>query len=352
MKMTKKVFAALALIAAVSLAGCGNSANSTNTANTKDAASSTAKSTDNKDAASSAAKTTDNKNAKKIRFATGGTTGTYYAYGGVISQTLQEVLPDISLTVHSSGASKANIFEIVDGEADMALVQNDVADYAYKGTDLFEKDGPSKGFSALGGAYSEVVQVVANSSINSIADLKGKTVSVGDAGSGTEFNARQLLDAYGLSFNDIKVQNLSFGDSAEALKDGKIDAFFCVAGAPTTAVVELATTNSIHVLSVDEDKMQVLKSKYPFYTEYKIPAGTYKGVDNEVTSAAVKATFIVSDKLDEDTVYQMTKAIFENKSKIAHAKAEQLDPKFAVEGITIPFHPGAQKYYKEVGAMK
>ena len=227
MKMTKKVFAALALIAAVSLAGCGNS---TNTTNTKDAASSTAKSTDNKDAASSAAKTTDNKNAKKIRFATGGTTGTYYAYGGVISQTLQEVLPDISLTVHSSGASKANIFEIVDGEADMALVQNDVADYAYKGTDLFEKDGPSKGFSALGGAYSEVVQVVANSSINSIADLKGKTVSVGDAGSGTEFNARQLLDAYGLSFNDIKVQNLSFGDSAEALKDGKIDAFFCVAG--------------------------------------------------------------------------------------------------------------------------
>ena len=112
MKMTKKVFAALALIAAVSLAGCGNS---TNTTNTKDAASSTAKSTDNKDAASSAAKTTDNKNAKKIRFATGGTTGTYYAYGGVISQTLQEVLPDISLTVHSSGASKANIFEIVDG---------------------------------------------------------------------------------------------------------------------------------------------------------------------------------------------------------------------------------------------
>ena len=343
MKMTKKVFAALTLIAAVSLAGCGNSANSTNTANTKDAASSTAKSTDNKDAASSAAKTTDNKNAKKIRFATGGTTGTYYAYGGVISQTLQEILPD---------ASKANIFEIVDGEADMALVQNDVADYAYKGTDLFEKDGPSKGFSALGGAYSEVVQVVANSSINSIADLKGKTVSVGDAGSGTEFNARQLLDAYGLSFNDIKVQNLSFGDSAEALKDGKIDAFFCVAGAPTTAVVELATTNSIHVLSVDEDKMKVLQSKYPFYTEYKIPAGTYKGVDNEVTSAAVKATFIVSDKLDEDTVYQMTKAIFENKSKIAHAKAEQLDPKFAVEGITIPFHPGAQKYYKEVGAMK
>ena len=352
MKMTKKVFAALTLIAAVSLAGCGNSANSTNTANTKDAASSTAKSTDNKDAASSAAKTTDNKNAKKIRFATGGTTGTYYAYGGVISQTLQEILPDISLTVHSSGASKANIFEIVDGEADMALVQNDVADYAYKGTDLFEKDGPSKGFSALGGAYSEVVQVVANPSINSIADLKGKTVSVGDAGSGTEFNAHQLLDAYGLSFNDIKVQNLSFGDSELALKDGKIDAFFCVAGAPTTAVVELATTNSIHVLSVDEDKMKVLQSKYPFYTEYKIPAGTYKGVDNEVTSAAVKATFIVSDKLDEDTVYQMTKAIFENKSKIAHAKAEQLDPKFAVEGITIPFHPGAQKYYKEVGAMK
>lgn len=286
-----------------------------------------------------------------IKVATGGTTGTYYAYSGVVAQTVSEQLQDVTLKVHSSGASKANIFEVVDGDADMAIVQNDVAYYATQGIDLFEKDGKQEGFSVLGAVYSEVVQIVANSNINSVEDLRGKTVSIGDAGSGCEFNAHQILEAYGMTIDDIKVQNLSFGDSAEALKDGKIDAFFCVAGAPTTAVVELSTTNNIHILNIDSAALEYLKENYPFYTEYIVPAGSYKGVDEDTTSVAVKATYIVSDKLSEDVVYNITKTIFDNPEKIVHDKASELDKNYAVSGISMPFHPGAEKYFKEVGAL-
>lgn len=287
-----------------------------------------------------------------IKLATGGTTGTYYAFGGVVAQTMAQLVPEVAINVHSSGASKANIFEIADGIADMAIVQNDVAYYAYNGTDLFEGDGKTTDFSVLGAAYAETVQIIAKDSINGIEDLKGKVVSVGDAGSGTEFNSRQILEAYGMTFDDIKVQNLGFGDSAQAFKDGKVDAFFCVAGIPTTAIVELATTNDVKMLSIDTDRIATLKEKYPFYTEQTIAGGTYNKIDADITSVAVKATFIVSNKLAEDTVYNLTKAIYENPDKISHAKAAELSANYAVEGISIPFHPGAEKYFKEVGALK
>lgn len=289
---------------------------------------------------------------ESLKMATGGTTGTYYSYGGAVAQALSENLEGIKIGVHSSGASKANILEIADKDADIAIVQNDVAYYAYNGTDLFDSE-KVQSFSVLGGVYAEVCQIISKTDIQSIEDLKGKVVSVGDAGSGVEFNARQILEVYGLSFDDIKKQNLSFGDSAEALKDGKIDAFFCVAGAPTTAVVELATTNEIDLLSIDADKAAALKEKYPFYTDYTIPSGTYKGIDVDKASVAVKATFIVSNDLSEDTVYKITKALYADaKDKIVHDKAKELSPEYAVSGISIPFHPGAEKYYKEAGALK
>ncbi len=287
-----------------------------------------------------------------IKIATGGTTGTYYAYSGVVAESLNKQLEDINLKIHSSGASKANIFEIADGDTDMAIVQNDVAYYAYNGIDLFEKDGKEEGFSVLGGVYAEVVQVISNKNITDISQLKGKTVSVGDAGSGCEFNARQILEAYGMNFDDIKVQNLSFSDSSEALKDGKIDAFFCVAGAPTTAVVELATTNDINILNIDDNALSYLKENYPFYTEYTIPASSYKNVDTDTRSVAVKATYIVSNKLSEDVVYKITKALYSNPDKITHDKASELSNEYAVSGISIPFHPGSIKYFREVGVIE
>lgn len=289
-----------------------------------------------------------------IKLATGGTSGTYYAFGGVVAQAVTGAT-GIKFDVQSTGASKANIGLLADGEVDMAIVQNDVMDYAYNGTDLFEGE-KTDNFNAMAAMYAEVCQVVANPSagIETIADLKGKRVSVGDAGSGVEFNAKQILEAYGVTFDDIEKQNLSFGDSANAMKDNKIDAFFCTAGAPTTAIMELASTNDVKILNIEGEQARSLISEYPFYTAYTIPKDTYKGMTEDATTVSVKATFIVSPELSEDVVYNITKAIFEGKEEITegHAKGAEIDPAYAVEGVSVPFHPGAEKYFKEIGVLQ
>jgi len=289
----------------------------------------------------------------KMTMGTGGTTGTYYAFGGVIANVINSKDVGVEINVQSTGASKANIYLVHDGEADLAIVQNDVMDYGYNGTDLFAAEGAANGFNTVAALYAEVCQVVATKDIESIEDLKGMRVSVGDAGSGVEFNARQILEAYGMTFDDIEVNNLGFGDSSDALKDGKIDAFFCTAGAPTTAIVELATTNDINLLEIDDEHAAKLAAAYPYYTTYPIPGGSYKGVDEDVQTVAIKATLICSPDLAEETVYNLTKAIFDNQAEIAaaHAKGQELSLEYATTGISVPFHPGAEKYFKEVGAL-
>lgn len=288
----------------------------------------------------------------RINVGTGGSTGTYYGFCNVISSLLKEKT-GADLMIQSSGASKANILGIDDGEVDMAIVQNDVMDYAYNGTSLFADVGVINSFSTLGAAYAEVCQIVAkaDSGIKTVADLKGKKVSVGDSGSGVEFNAQQILGAYDISFNDINKQNLSFQASADALKDGKIDAFFCTAGAPTVAITDLATTTGIVLVEIDAEHLAELQKDYGFYAEYKVPSGTYKGIDTEVTTVAVKATFIISNDLNEEIVYQLTKAIYENAGEYAHEKAAEMTLEYAVSNISVPFHPGAERYFKEVGAI-
>ncbi|MBQ8767167.1 MAG: TAXI family TRAP transporter solute-binding subunit [Clostridia bacterium] len=287
-----------------------------------------------------------------INVGTGGTTGTYYGFCNVISSVLKEKT-GAQLTIQSSGASKANILDIDDGIVDMAIVQNDVMDYAYNGTSLFENDGAITSFSTLGAVYAEVCQIVAraDSGIKTVADLKGKKVSVGDSGSGVEFNAQQILGAYDITFEDIDKQNLSFQASADALKDGKIDAFFCTAGAPTVAITDLSTTTGIVLVEIDAEHLAKLQKDYGFYAAYTVPAGTYNGLDKDATTVAVKATFIVSNDLSEETVYQLTKAIYENKDNYVHDKAKEMSLEYAVSSISVPFHPGAEKYYKEVGAI-
>ncbi|MBQ3006451.1 MAG: TAXI family TRAP transporter solute-binding subunit [Clostridia bacterium] len=287
-----------------------------------------------------------------IQVGTGGSTGTYYGFCNVISSLLKEKT-GANLMIQSSGASKANILNIEDGIVDMAIVQNDVMDYAYNGTSLFAEDGAIKSFSTLGAAYAEVCQIVAkaDSGIKTVADLKGKKVSVGDSGSGVEFNAQQILGAYDITFEDIDKQNLSFQASADALKDGKIDAFFCTAGAPTVAITDLATTTGIVLVEIDAEHLAKLQEDYGFYAAYTVPAGTYTGIDADATTVAVKATFIVSNELDEETVYQLTKAIYENKDEYSHEKAAEMNLEYAVSSISVPFHPGAERYFKEVGAL-
>ena len=290
----------------------------------------------------------------KVRLATGGSTGTYYAFGSAVGQILSEKT-GISITVQSTGASKANIQLIAAGEVELAIVQNDVMDYAYKGVDLFSGEKITA-FSSVAALYAEVCQIVVNpaSGIRSIADLKGKNVSVGDAGSGVEFNARQILEAYGITFDQIGKQNLSFGASADALRDNKIDAFFCVAGAPTPAIIDLATSKDVVLLEVDNAHAAQLIKDYPFYTIYFVPAGSYRGQNSDIQTVAVKATLIASTKMKDDTIYQLTKALFDNKAQIsaAHVKGNELSTAYAVDGISVPFHPGASRYFTEVGALK
>jgi len=291
--------------------------------------------------------------AEQVRMATGGLTGTYYAFGTAVGQILNEKTK-IPITVQSTGASKANIQLINAGEVELAIVQNDVMDYAWRGVDLFNGE-QIKSFASMAGLYAEVCQIVVNpsSGIRTVADLRGKNVSVGDAGSGVEFNARQILEAYSLTFDDINKQNLGFGPSADALRDNKIDAFFCVAGAPTPAIYELAANREINILEIDNEHAAKLINSYPFYTKFPIPGGSYRGQSTDVQTVAVKATFIVSSKLSEETVYQLTKNLFENKTLIenAHDKGKELSPVYAIEGISVPFHPGAQRYYREIGAL-
>ena len=351
MKKRFTAIAALAVAAAMSLTACTQSQNAA--PETQAAAETAAQGSEDK-AEEPAPAPAPSADAVSLKMATGGTTGTYYAYGGVIANILNGKLGSLQLNVQSTGASKANIFMIDDGEAEVAIVQNDVMDYASKGTDLFEEDGAIESFSAGAALYAEVCQIISSGDIKSVEDLKGKRVSVGDAGSGVEFNARQILNAYGISFDDIEVNNLGFGDSADALKDGKIDAFFCTAGAPTTAITELATTNSINLLGIDDEHAAALQNDYAFYTQYTIPGGTYKGVDDDVVTVAVKATLIVSDELSEDVVYDLVKGLFDNKDAITagHAKGAELDPAYAVDGISVKFHPGAEKYFKEAGVLQ
>jgi TRAP transporter TAXI family solute receptor len=291
---------------------------------------------------------------QQIRLATGGATGVYYAYGSVLANILSEKTGN-TIIVQNSGASRANIQLMAAGEVEMALVQNDVMDYAWRGVDLFRGE-QTRQFRAMAALYGEVCQIVAtaDSGIRTVADLRGKNVSVGDAGSGTEFNARQILEAHGITFNDIIVQNLGFGPSADAMRDNKIDAAFITSGVPTPAVIDLATGKDIVIIPIDSASAARLAQLYPYYSPAPVPAGSYRGHTQTIQTVAVKATFIVHPGISDDTVYNLTKALFENKALITtgHARGADLDPAYAIAGVSTDFHPGAIRYYREIGVMR
>ena len=279
---------------------------------------------------------------------TGGTAGTYYAYGGVLGGHING-LTGIGVNVVSTDGSKANIIGINEGNYQLGTVQSDVMAYAWAGTRSFEKEGKIDSFRVIAGLYGEAVQLVTmDPAIKSVKDLKGKKVSIGAPGSGVYFNAVDILAAAGMTEDDIVAQKQSFADSAEALKDKKIDAAFIVAGAPTPAIQELSATNDVYLVPIDGDvATKLMEGEDSFYTTYKIPAGTYKGQTEDVTTVTVKATLIVSASASEEDVYNITKAIFDNVSSINHGKAAELSLENATSGMAVPFHAGAAKYFAE-----
>ncbi len=285
----------------------------------------------------------------KLIFTTGGAQGTYYGFGGVLAGKVGEKT-STTITAITSGGSKANIEAMEDGDAHLAFVQSDVGAYAFRGTRLF--DARVDNFSTVANLYMEQVQIVTlNPDIKTVADLKGKNVSVGAAGSGVYFNAVDVLKVYGLDVDkDIKPTYQSFGDSVEALQDGKIDAAFIVAGAPTTAVTSLAATKKVYLVSVDDEHIIKLLAESPYYSKNVIQKEVY-GTDTDAVTVAVGAVVVARDDVSEADVYNFLYGVFENKDEItaAHAKGAELNLGFAASYTAVPYHPGAVKYYAEKG---
>ncbi|MCL2046465.1 MAG: TAXI family TRAP transporter solute-binding subunit [Oscillospiraceae bacterium] len=290
----------------------------------------------------------------RLTFATGGTGGTYYPYGGAIAMVLDDETGYIKANVIATGASAENVQLIGAGEAHLALVQNDTLDYAYNATNTWTAEAVTN-LATLMTLYPEVCQIIvtADSDIYSVSDLAGKRVSTGDIGSGVEANAIQILEAYGMTVDDIRQESLSFAASADAMKDRVIDAFFVTAGTPNTAVLDLQTSRELRIISIDNDIMDELIAKYPFYAKYTITTEEYSFLHDDVDTVAVQATLICSPDLDEAVAYDIVKAILDGKDDLieAHAKGIFIDAEYAVQGVSVPFHPGAQKYFEEIGVL-
>jgi TRAP transporter TAXI family solute receptor len=284
-----------------------------------------------------------------LNIATGGTAGTYYPLGGALAELLNQNIQGMNASAQSTGASVANVNMLKDGSVDIAFIQNDIAYYAAEGKEMF-KDNKVESLRGLAALYPETIQFVTtqDKGIKSIADLKGKKVAVGASGSGAEANARQILNAYGITYDDIDVQYLSFGEAASALKDGNVDAGVVVAGFPTAAIQDLAANKSAQIVKIDPQVVEKLKAEYPYYTAMTIPAGTYPGQDADVSTVAVKCVIVTTDKMSDDLGGQVVKAIYEHldRMKAAHAVGKYITKDTALEGMSIKMNAGAEKYLK------
>lgn len=281
---------------------------------------------------------------------TGGTSGTYYPLGGEMASVIEDET-DIQADAVSSNATADNIVDLSAGEAEIAMVQTDVMSDAVDGINSFEDEEKVENLQAIGSLYPETIQIVTTEDmdIDSIEDLEGKKVSMGAPGSGTYVNAEQILDLYGISIDDIESSDLDFEESIDDIQDGNIDAAFVTAGTPTGAVEELGATEDVKLLTVDEDKADELIEEYPFYTKETIDADTYDSIDDDVDTVAVLAMLATRDDISEDTIYDVTKAIYEHTDEMSHDKAKQISTDTALEGIDIDVHPGAEKYFDEEG---
>ena len=292
--------------------------------------------------------TSDVEGKKFLNIGTGGTAGTYYPIGGAIAEVLNKEIPGMSASAQSTGASVANINMLGDGEIDLATVQNDIAYYAAHGTEMF-KDKKVDGLQGIASLYPETCQFVTlkSSGIKSLAELKGKRVAVGAVGSGVEANVRQILAAYGVTYSDIDAQYLSFAEGASALKDGNVDVAVLTAGYPTASVQDIASQNPVRLLPVEEKIADDLIAQYPFYTKTVIPAGTYAGFDEEVSSVAVMAMLVAGPTVNADLGYSVTKAIFGNLDRLqaAHAVGKQITKDTAKTGMSLPMNAGAERYF-------
>jgi hypothetical protein len=306
--------------------------------------------------------------------ATGGTGGTYYPLGGVLAQALTTKVADVIITAQSGNAFTANLNLIRSNSIESAFVQNNTAYQAYYGTDQF-KGNPVKNVRGIASLYPEVIQIVTRKAagIKSIRDLKGKSVIPGDRGSGTAVDAENILVAAGMSFDDFGTLDwLSFSGISQRMQDNQADAGFITAGIPTSSVMELVSSTSISILNLDDSLIAKIIKAHPFYAKVIIPADTYANQSMPITTVAVMAQWVCAAEVDEELIYTLTKELWEPGFHVlrkkdgkpepapagsdimaqAHAKGKDVTLKTALDGMAIPLHPGAERYYREKGMIK
>jgi len=293
-----------------------------------------------------------------ISMVTGGTAGTYFPVGGAICEVINEALPDIEVTALTGNASVANINLIWKHEIESGLTQNNVADWAYNGTKLFEGNEPVKNLRAIASLFPEHIHLVgqAHANILGVSDIKGKKISVSSPGSGGEADAKTILSVFGITFDDFDAVNLDQATSADYMKDNLLDGFFATGGVPLSSILDISQKRDITIMEFTDEEINKIRENYPYYVKSIIPAGAYKGIDRDVQTIAVQAVWVVDADVDEEVIYQVTKALWNNvnlaRIHLAHAKAKDITLETALDGITIPLHPGAERFYKEVGLIK
>lgn len=301
---------------------------------------------------------------------TGGTSFTYYPVGGVIANAISKPpgsrecgeggscgVDGLIASAVSSRGSVDNINAIMSGLRNSGFAQSDVAYWAYTGTGTMEGREPATDLRTIAALFEEHIHLVTleGSGINSVADLKGKRVSVDEPGSGTYVDAKLILEAFDLTFDDIKEENLKGGDATEALRNGKVDALFIVAGYPTGALVELASAADMKLVSIEGAGVDKLTSEFGFFASSSIPEETYEGVEAAAT-VAVGAQWFTKATEDEELIYNITKAMWNAETRklldVGHAKGSTITAETALTGVGVPLHAGAERFYKEAGLLK
>jgi TRAP transporter TAXI family solute receptor len=291
--------------------------------------------------------------AQQISIATGGTGGTYYPYGGGLAELINKHIEGASAVAEVTGASVENMGLVWRGDSDVALALADTVYQAYSGTGDFE-GRQLENIRALASIYPNAVQIVtlADSDIHSIDDLRGKAVSVGAPGSGTELNARALLEANGITYDDFDPRRLNFNETADAIRDGDIAAGFWSVGPPTSSILNLATTRDIRLVGLSDEEVANAREEEPVFAAYELRADLYEGMEGPVQTISIPNVLAVSSEMDEELAYDITRVLFEHTDELIaiHPAANDTTVEFSVNSTPIPFHPGALRYYEEVDA--
>jgi TRAP transporter TAXI family solute receptor len=289
---------------------------------------------------------------QQLSIATGGTGGVYYPMGGGLAEVINNHVAGYSATAEVTGASVENMGLIATGDADLAIGLADTVVQAYSGTGRFEgQQLPMvRGLASL---YANMIQIVAleSAGIRSLQDLRGKRVSIGAPGSGTEVNAGAILEANGITYDDIDEQRLNFNETADALANGDIDAGFWSVGAPTSSILNLSTTQRIVIIALSEAEIDAAMAANDTFAKTTLVGGTYNGVDADIAVLGIPNVLTVSSEMPDDLAYSLTKAMFENIADMqaVHPAANQTTVEFTLAATPVPLHPGAIRYFEEIG---